>query len=169
MCLGCLPCALLDDIGREVIEVFELLPGSGIGVVGVVVQLYKLLGIERETLNATLRALEAMSASSGGGKAARAAFEAVPGGPAAHEVLAQTYLPGRVATIKRLEPVEIDAGWRMERVEVTLAAVPWTEIATWLAKATGERPPWRLSAFAVEAASETAGSGTFTFECPVRK
>lgn len=117
----------------------------------------------------TLRALEAMSASTGGGKAARAAFEAVPGGPAAHEVLAQTYLPGRVATIKRLEPVDIDAAWRMERVEVTLAAVPWTEIATWLAKATGERPPWRLSAFAVEAASETAGSGTFTFECPVRK
>ena len=149
--------------------VSALLLLAGLIAFGRIVTTYRTHRTAIEARANTLRALEAMSASSGGGKAARAAFEAVPGGPAAHEVLAQTYLPGRVATIKRLEPVEIDAGWRMERVEVTLAAVPWTEIATWLAKATGERPPWRLSAFAVEAASETAGSGTFTFECPVRK
>ncbi|MFO1492176.1 MAG: hypothetical protein U1F87_14990 [Kiritimatiellia bacterium] len=117
----------------------------------------------------TLRALQNLALSAGGGKAARAAFDALPGGPAAHETLAQTYLPGRVAAIKRLEPADIDAGWRLERVEVTLTAVPWSEIATWLAKASNERPPWRLAAFSLTAAGEGAGSGVFTFESPVRK
>ena len=142
---------------------------AGLIAFGRVVTTYRSHRTAIEARANTLRALEAMSAASGGGKAARAAFEAVPNGPAAHEVLAQTYLPGRVAAIKRLEPVDLDAGWHLDRVEVTLTAVPWTEIATWLAKASGERPPWRLSGFALEAASDSAGSGTFTFTCPVRK
>ena len=44
----------LDDIGGKVIEILELLAGRGIGVVGVVVELNKLLRIERQPLDAAL-------------------------------------------------------------------------------------------------------------------
>lgn len=117
----------------------------------------------------TLRALESLASTSASGMQMRAAFEALQDPPASHEVLAQTYLPGRAVTIRRLGPIEIDNAWQRERVEVTVAAAPWDEIAIWMAKVSNERPPWRLTSFSMEAIGENLGAGKFTFTVPERK
>ena len=47
MSLGRATLALLDDVGRQFIEILQLLAGRGIRVVGVVVEFDKFLGVER--------------------------------------------------------------------------------------------------------------------------
>src|SRR5665213_714985 len=46
--------ALGNDIGRQVIEILKLLPGGGIRIIGIVVQLDQFLGIKRQPLDAAL-------------------------------------------------------------------------------------------------------------------
>ena len=47
--------ALGHDIGRQIIEILELLAGSGVGVIGIVVQLDQFLGVQRQALDAALQ------------------------------------------------------------------------------------------------------------------